>query len=335
MVRAAVIGAGSWGTALAKLLSEKGLETTLWCRGEECYRAISEGGENVFYLPGIRLPRSLKVTRSLPGALERADLVVCALPSHGVRSTLAGSAASLSPGALVVCGTKGLEEESQLTMAEVLEQILGAATRRFAFLSGPTFAAEVARGLPAAATVAAADEGVAREAQLLLSDSSFRVYTSTDVVGVQLGGVIKNVIAIAAGISDGLGLGQSGRAGLIARGLAEMTRLAAKMGAQPATLYGLAGTGDLVLTCTGELSRNRHVGLEIGRGRKLGEILSEMRMVAEGVRNTRAVYLLARRLGVEMPIVEQMHLVLNCGKDPREAVRDLLQRSLKSETGQL
>lgn len=329
---AAVIGAGSWGTALAKLLAEKGVETTLWCRGEECYRAISERGENAFYLPGIRLPARLKVTRSLAEALAGADLVVCALPSHGVRSTLAGDASSLSRDALVVCGTKGLEEESQLTMGEVLEQLFGAATRRFAFLSGPTFALEVARGLPAAATVAAAAEEIAREAQLALSDSGFRVYTSTDVIGVQLGGVVKNVIAIAAGISDGLGLGQSGRAGLITRGLAEMTRLAVKLGAQPETLYGLSGMGDLVLTCTGELSRNRHVGLEIGRGRKLSEILSGMRMVAEGVRNTRSVCLLARRWGVEMPIVEQMDLVLNCGKDPREAVRDLMQRSLKAET---
>ena len=219
-----------------------------------------------------------------------------------------------------------------MTMGEVLSEIFGESQRdRFAFLSGPTFALEVAQGLPAAITVAAFVEQVRRDIQETLSTQSLRVYSSKDVVGVQIGGVVKNVIAIAAGISDGLGLGYNARAALITRGLAEMTRLAVKMGADPLTLSGLPGLGDLILTCTGELSRNRKVGIQIAQGKKLEDILHGMRMVAEGVRNTRSVYLLAGRLGVEMPIVEQMHLVLYEGKKPSEAVRDLMQRSLKAE----
>jgi len=218
-----------------------------------------------------------------------------------------------------------------MTMGEVLSELLGAPGRNLAFLSGPTFAQEVARELPTAVTIAALTESVAVMIQETLSTQNFRVYTSRDTIGVQMGGVVKNVIAIAAGISDGLGLGYNARAALITRGLAEMTRLAVKMGGDPLTLSGLPGLGDLILTCTGELSRNRTVGKEIARGKKLEAILSGMRMVAEGIRNTRSVYQLAERLGVEMPIVEQMHLVLYGGKKPQEAVRDLMQRSLKAE----
>ncbi|MGH7844555.1 MAG: NAD(P)H-dependent glycerol-3-phosphate dehydrogenase [Candidatus Binatia bacterium] len=329
-----IIGAGGWGTALAKLLCEKEIEVVLWCRGEETFRNISEKRENPAYLPGIPLPVTLRVTCSLEEAVRGRDIVICAVPSHGVRAIIHPAAAWLASQALIVCATKGIEEGSLKTMGEVLTEALGHKTaERLAFLSGPTFALEVARGLPAAVTVAAANEAVAQEVQSSLSTHAFRAYTSRDIVGVQLGGAVKNIIAIAAGISDGLGLGANSRAALITRGLAEMTRLAVRRGAQPLTLSGLAGLGDLVVTCTGELSRNRRVGMEIGRGRRIGQILSQMRMVAEGVKNTASVYRLARQLDVEMPIVEQMHCVLNEGKNPVEAVRDLMQRSLKSENG--
>jgi glycerol-3-phosphate dehydrogenase (NAD(P)+) len=232
----------------------------------------------------------------------------------------------------VLCGTKGLEEESLKTMGEVLAEIFGGPQQqRHAFLSGPTFAIEVARGLPAAVTVAARHEDTARDVQETMSTQNFRVYTSTDIVGVQMGGVIKNIIAIAAGISDGLNLGHNARAALITRGLAEMTRLAIRMGADPMTLAGLPGLGDLVLTCAGDLSRNRKVGIQIAQRKSVQEITQGTRMVAEGVRNTRSVYMLARSLGAEMPIVEQMYKVIHEGKKPAEAVRDLMQRSLKPE----
>lgn len=327
-----VIGAGGWGTALAKVLCDKGHEVTLWCRGENSYREIREKKENTAYLPGILLPDSLKSTRSLKEAVAGKELLFCVVPSHGVREVMSGAAPHVESQAILVCGAKGIEEGSLMTMGEVLGAILGAsASRRFAFLSGPTFAQEVAQGLPSAVTVAAVVESVSLEIQDTLSTQHLRVYTSRDTIGVQMGGVVKNVIAIAAGICDGLGLGYNARAALITRGLAEMTRLAVKMGAEPPTLAGLPGLGDLILTCTGEPSRNRRVGIEIARGKRLEEILSGTQMIAEGVRNTRSIYQLAERLGVEMPIVEQMYLVLYQQKKPREAVRDLMQRSLKAE----
>jgi glycerol-3-phosphate dehydrogenase (NAD(P)+) len=327
-----IIGAGGWGTALAKILCEKGLEVALWCRSEETFTNLLNLRENPAYLPGIAIPASVRVTRSMEEAVTSKEFLVCAVPSHGVREALRPAASCLSPQALVVCGTKGIEEGSQKTMGEVLPEVLGRDTaERLAFLSGPSFALEVGRGLPAAVTVAARNEKVARRVQEALSTPSFRIYTSGDIVGVQIGGAVKNVIAIAAGISDGLELGANSRAALITRGLAEMTRLAVRMGGEPLTLSGLAGLGDLVLTCTGDLSRNHKVGVEIGRGHKIGEILSGMRMIAEGVRNTGTVFRLASRLRVEMPIVEQMQLVINDGKDPVAAVRDLMQRSLKAE----
>jgi glycerol-3-phosphate dehydrogenase (NAD(P)+) len=327
-----IIGAGGWGTALAKLLCEKGDEVTLWCRQEERCREIRERRENRSYLPGISLPPSLKITSSLKEACSGKGILFCTLPSHGVREVTGDAKAHVSPEAIFVCGTKGIEEGSLMMMNEVLTEIFGEPRRKaLAFLSGPTFALEIAQNLPAAITVAAFAEPVGRNVQETLSTQSFRAYTSKDVVGVQMGGVVKNIIAIAAGISDGLGLGHNARAALVTRGLAEMIRLAVKMGADPLTLSGLPGLGDLILTCTGDLSRNRRVGLEIARGKALEEILSGRQTVAEGVRNTRSVFLLSRRLAVEVPIVEQMHLVLYQGKSPREAVRDLMQRSLKAE----
>ena len=327
-----VIGAGGWGTTLGKLLCEKGHDVTLWCHGEQSYREIQEAKENRSYLPGITLPPALKISRSLKQAAGNKSILFCAVPSHTVREVMRSAAAAIAADSILVCATKGIDEEKLIPMGEVMSEIFGpGSSRRQVFLSGPTFALEVARGLPAAITVAAENDAVSKSVQEILSTQNLRIYTSKDVIGVQMGGVVKNVIAIAAGISDGLGLGFNARAALITRGLAEMTRLAVKMGADPLTLSGLPGLGDLILTCTGELSRNRAVGMQIAQGKSLDHILSGMRMVAEGVKNTRSVYLLARRLSVEMPIVEQMHLVLYEGKDPREAVRDLMQRALKAE----
>ena len=329
-----VVGAGGWGTALAKLLAEKGERVTLWCHGAECYRDIQDKRENCAYLPAIQLPRNITPTQSLKVVVADKFLVVCAVPSHAVREVFSAAMAQISSQTLMLCCTKGLEEGTLGTMGELFADIFGAANdRRQAFLSGPTFAIEVARGLPAAATVASSAEEVAKVIQATLNAPSLRLYTSLDVIGVQIGGVVKNVIAIAAGISDGLGLGQNARAALITRGLAEMTRLAVRMGADPMTLAGLPGLGDLVLTCAGDLSRNRSVGSQIAGGKSLQEILASTRTVAEGVRNTRSLFSLAQRLGVEMPIVEQMYQVLYAGKKPADAVRDLMQRSLKPEAG--
>jgi glycerol-3-phosphate dehydrogenase (NAD(P)+) len=329
-----IVGAGGWGTALAKLLADKGAPVSLWCHSEASFRELTEHRENRTYLPGITLPTDIEITQSLEAAVADKAVVLCAVPSHAVREVFSKIAARVGPQTMLVCGTKGIEEESLLTMGELLGEIFGPERKqRHAFLSGPTFAIEVARQLPAAVTVAAYDEAVAKTAQEILSTQNMRVYTSTDVIGVQMGGVVKNVIAIAAGISDGLGLGQNARAALITRGLAEMTRLAVRMGADAMTLAGLPGLGDLVLTCTGELSRNHKVGLQIAGGKTLEEITRSTRTVAEGVRNTRSLHALAQRLEVDMPIVEQMYQVLYAVKKPAEAVRDLMQRTLKPEVG--
>ncbi|MSP36962.1 MAG: NAD(P)-dependent glycerol-3-phosphate dehydrogenase [Deltaproteobacteria bacterium] len=329
-----VVGAGGWGTALAKVLADKDDRVALWCHGSECFRDIAERRENRLYLPGIELPANVTPTQSLAAAVTAKELVICAVPSHAVREVFTAAAVQIAPETILLCGTKGLEEGTLGTMGELFGSIFGPDNRnRQAFLSGPTFAIEVSRGLPAAVTAAAYFESVAKTVQEILNTPSLRVYTSTDVVGVQIGGVVKNIIAIAAGISDGLGLGQNARAALITRGLAEMTRLATRMGAESMTLAGLPGLGDLILTCAGDLSRNRGVGLQIAAGKSLAEITASTRSVAEGVRNTRSLFLLAESLGVEMPIVEQMHAVLYGAKAPAAAVRDLMQRSLKSEAG--
>jgi len=326
-----IIGAGAWGLALSKLLAEKGEAITLWCHGVETYRELERTRQSQSYLPGVSLPGGIEITRALEQVAAK-ELIIFATPSHVTRELAGASAAHIGRNAIVVCATKGLEEGTLQTMGEVLAEEFGSEReQRLAFLSGPTFALEVARGLPAAITVAAYREAVCKEVQETLSTQSFRVYTSADVIGVQMGGVIKNVIAIAAGISDGLGLGHNARAALVTRGLAEMTRLATRMGADPLTLAGLPGLGDLVLTCAGDLSRNRKVGLAIAAGKSLGEIREEKGGIAEGVRNTRSLYRLACRLGVETPIVEQMYHVLYEGKRPSDAVRELMQRSLKPE----
>ncbi|MBM4261874.1 MAG: NAD(P)-dependent glycerol-3-phosphate dehydrogenase [Deltaproteobacteria bacterium] len=328
----AVVGAGGWGIALATVLADKRDSVALWCHGTENFRELTEQRESLTYLPGIPLASNIEISRSLAQVVADKELVICAVPSHAARSVMSEAAASIGQQAIVLCGTKGLEEQTLKTMGEMLGEIFGPERKSsLAFLSGPTFALEVAKKLPAAVTVAASAEAVAARAQEMLNTESLRVYTSADIVGVQMGGVIKNVIAIAAGVSDGLGLGQNARAALITRGLAEMTRLAVRMGAEPMTLAGLPGLGDLILTCAGDLSRNRRFGLQIAQGNSLQDIIGGTRMVAEGVRNTQLVHQLARRLGVDMPIVEQMHAVLYQGKTPAAAVRDLMQRSLKPE----
>ncbi|HEX2228834.1 MAG TPA: NAD(P)H-dependent glycerol-3-phosphate dehydrogenase [Candidatus Binatia bacterium] len=325
-----VIGAGGWGIALATVLAEKGEEPILWCHGQDSFQELQRTRASSAYLPGIVLPVTVSITRSLAEAVAGRSLIICAVPSHAVREVMAQAASHCGADCRIVCATKGLEEESLKTMGEVLDDIFGA-SRPHAFLSGPTFALEVARGLPAAVTVACHEDTVAKLVQETLRTPNFRVYTSRDVIGVQMGGVVKNIIAIAAGISDGLGLGQNARAALITRGLAEMTRLATRMGADPLTLAGLPGLGDMVLTCSGDLSRNRQVGLAIAQGQSLQQIVAGTKTVAEGVRNTRSVFWLSRRLQVEMPIVEQMFHVLYGNKKAADAVRDLLLRSLKAE----
>jgi glycerol-3-phosphate dehydrogenase (NAD(P)+) len=327
----AVIGAGSWGTALAKLLSDKGHRVVLWGHRREHVAAIQAAGENKAYLPGFGLAANLKVTADLRQAVGGKPVVVMVVPSHGYRQVFAGLVPNLQEDAVIVSATKGIENESLLTMTQVMVEILAGRRARLAVLSGPSFAREVAGGLPTAVTVASEDKEAAAFLQQIFHTERFRVYASTDVVGLELGGALKNIVAIAAGICDGLGYGTNSRAALITRGLAEISRLGVKMGANPLTFSGLAGLGDLVLTCTGDLSRNRQVGLKLGQGKILPEILAEMQMVAEGVKTTRSAWNLARREGVEMPILEQIYQVIYEDKPCREAVQALLTREQKEE----
>jgi glycerol-3-phosphate dehydrogenase (NAD(P)+) len=330
--RAAVIGAGSWGTALANLLAKKGTDTVLWSYERDVAEAVNAEHRNPRYLEGVELHPSLRATGEMAEALAGAQLVVSVSPSHVVRQVMGQAARHVEAGALVVSASKGIENESLMTMDEVLAEVLGNGDLGgCAYLSGPSFALEVGMEHPTAVTIAATDEGVARRAQEAFQTRYFRVYTSTDVRGVELGGSLKNVIAIAAGIVDGLGFGNNSRAALITRGLAEITRLGVAAGADPRTFAGLAGMGDLILTCTGALSRNRSVGVELGRGRTLDDILGGMVMVAEGVRTTKSAHDLARKLGIEMPIVDAMNAILFEGLDPREAVTTLMLREPKAE----
>jgi glycerol-3-phosphate dehydrogenase (NAD(P)+) len=330
--RIGVIGGGSWGTALAKLLAEKGYPVALWVHDPTHCREMSEKRENTAYLPGISLPYNLIPSTDLREVVAGKTTVLCVVPSHVLRSVMTSVAPLIDGKPLVVSASKGIEDESSKTMIGVLEEVLPRALHpRLCALSGPSFAREVARGMPTAVTAAASESEAALECQTTFTTSFFRVYTSNDLVGVELGGAVKNVIAIAAGLSDGLGFGHNSRAALITRGIAEVARLGARMGADPRTLAGLAGMGDLVLTCTGDLSRNRSLGLRLGKGETLADILAEMKMVAEGVRNAKSVYHLARKLDVEMPITEQMYLLLHEGKSARQVVVDLMTRDLKPE----
>lgn len=329
---AAVLGAGAWGTALAKALAENGMPVELWTRRSEHAASLNATRENQRYLPGTKLPPNLHTTSDLGRALQDAELVLVVVPSHALRSVMGDARRLIPEGVPIVSATKGIENDSLMLMSEVLLDVLGEeAAPRLAFLSGPSFAKEVAEGLPTAAVVASDNEGIAKHVQHLFASERLRMYTSDDPVGVEVGGAMKNVIAIAAGACDGLGYGHNSRAALITRGLAEMGRLAVAKGGNPMTLAGLAGLGDLVLTCTGALSRNRTVGYEMGKGRTLEEVLAGLGHVAEGVKTTKSAFDLAERLGVEMPITRAVHAALYEGKSPREAVVELMTRGLRAE----
>ncbi len=338
MSEIAVIGAGAWGTSLSIVLGRKGTHRVrLWAHEKEVRESIASQRVNELFLPGHAIPATVSATGDLREALRDAEIVVSVMPSQHCRGLFEKLRPFLNPNMLFVSATKGLEEGSLLRMSEVIASVLGTqnnAQVRIGALSGPTFAKEVARGDPTAITIASQDTGLADTVQREFSDPSFRVYTNTDVAGVELGGALKNIIAIAAGVCDGLGLGHNSIAALITRGLAEITRLVVACGGRQETMAGLAGLGDLVLTCTGGLSRNRSVGVELGRGRKLADIIAGMHgMVAEGVFTTHAAVELARARGIEMPITEQMDAILHHGKSPQDAIRDLMTRSAKSETG--
>lgn len=336
MTEIGILGAGSWGTALAIHAAGCSDDHTvhLWARREDFAQELKQQRRNEVYLPGVELPASIHPTHRLQD-LARCKAILLVVPSHGVRQVvrelLAELPADTTPA--LVSATKGLEPESTLRMSRVCAEEAAEAGRelRFAVLGGPTFAAELARGVPSAGVIASEDAELARALQEMLSSRSFRLYRTDDVIGVELAGTTKNVIAIAAGVLTGLGLGANTQAALITRGLHEITRLGVKCGGDAATFYGLAGLGDLVLTCTGGLSRNRQVGLQLAEGKTLQEITGGTRMVAEGVRNALAVSQLARELRVEMPITEQMVAVLYHGKAPRDTISELMTRELKAE----
>jgi glycerol-3-phosphate dehydrogenase (NAD(P)+) len=331
-LKVGVVGAGSWGTALANLLALKGYPIDLWAYEQEVKDSIDSQRENRLFLPDIKLSPNLRPTNDLAAAVSGKDLVLVVVPSHLLRETSAKTVAYISKSAIIVSASKGIENKTHLTMTGVLKETLpGIPEDRFAVLSGPSFAREVARMYPTAVTVASRDLEVAGIIQRVFATPYFRVYTNDDVIGVELGGSVKNVIAIAAGIIDGLGLGYNTRAALITRGQTEIRRLGVALGANPRTFTGLAGIGDLILTCTAELSRNYTVGIKIGKGMKLDDILSEMRMVAEGVKNARSVYNLSRKVGVEMPISHEIYYILYEDLPPKEAVYRLMTRELKHE----
>ncbi|HTF43237.1 MAG TPA: NAD(P)H-dependent glycerol-3-phosphate dehydrogenase [Terriglobales bacterium] len=336
MSKIAIVGAGAWGTGLAIVLGRKGThEVRLWAHEKEVRDSISALRLNQLFLPEQTIPETVLPTNDWGEAIQDAEIVVSAVPSHHCRAIFGKMQAHLKPEMFLVSATKGLENETHMRMTEVIAQVLRSAhgfTPRVGALSGPSFAKEVARGDPTAITIASQDAELAKIVQREFSDPRFRLYTNDDVTGVELGGALKNIIAIAAGICAGLDLGHNSIAALITRGLAEMTRLVVACGGRRETMSGLAGLGDLVLTCTGGLSRNRNVGVELGRGRKLSEIIAAMHgMVAEGVFTTHAAVGLARQHQVEMPITGEMHEILHNGKSPGHAIRDLMTRSAKSE----
>jgi glycerol-3-phosphate dehydrogenase (NAD(P)+) len=331
-MRCTVLGAGSWGTALASLLAGKGYTVTSWDKDLPVLEQIAKHHRNDRYLPGVTLPATLHATADVQKALEGAELVVLAVPSHAVRQVIIEAKRHVHAGMPIVCVAKGIELETLMTMTEVLEDVLPVPLHPYvAVLSGPSFAKEVAKGLPTAVTVAARWERIAKQVQDAFHTKTFRPYTSGDVVGCEIGGCVKNVVAISAGISDGLGFGANALAALITRGLAEITRLAVRKGANPLTLSGLAGLGDLVLTCSSDLSRNRTVGRGLAAGKSLEDIQTQLGQVAEGVRNAKSARALASRLGVEMPITDTTYRVLYEGVSPRDAVTALMLRETKPE----
>jgi glycerol-3-phosphate dehydrogenase (NAD(P)+) len=341
MTKIAILGGGSWGTALSVVLTRARSphEICLWVHNGDLAQAIRRDRENPVYLPGISIPTNVGVTNEVHEAVAGANIVVGAMPAAHAREIYAQAASHCSPEVVFVSATKGLEPATHLRMSQVISQLLKPAgsvvsqpkLQRIVILSGPSFAAEAARGEPTAVVIASNNASLAMQLQEEFAGPNFRLYTNEDVLGVEMAGAMKNVIALAAGACQGLGLGSNALAALITRGLAEMTRLAVSLGARAETLSGLAGLGDLVLTCTGALSRNRHVGIELGKGRPLKEILAGMRMVAEGVGTTAALMDLSRETNIELPITEQVDAILSHGKSPREAIRAIMERPLKRE----
>ena len=328
-MRCAVIGAGAWGTALADLLAHNGHSVRLWARETEVVRSIESTRENTLFLPGVRLSDGLAVTHDQREALQRAELVVYAAPSQHLRQVARDGAAGLARGAVLSVASKGIEQDTLSLMSDVVEEELPG--HAVVAISGPSFAAEVAARQPTAIVAASFDDAAARLVQEALSNGTFRVYTHDDLIGVELGGALKNVMAVATGILEGVGLGNNSRAALITRGLAEMTRLGVAIGARASTFAGLAGIGDLVLTCTGALSRNRAVGLEVGQGKTLEEALAGKQTVAEGVATTKSALALAQREGVEMPIATMVYRILFDGLPAKKAVPELMARGLRPE----
>jgi len=332
ILKIGVIGAGAWGTTLANLLAEKGFRVDLWVREKEAYEQIKNERINRIFLPDIKLSQELNPVRTYEEALSGKDLTLIVVPSHVFREVLNAMKIFLGPDTSVMAATKGIENRTLMTMSQIAKEILSSEQAgRFAYLAGPSFAKEVSLKNPTAVTIACKDLIHAERLQKLFNTPFFRVYASQDLMGLQLCGALKNVIAISAGAADGLGFGHNARAALITRGLAEITRLGVAMGANPHTFAGLAGMGDLVLTCTGDLSRNRNVGLKIGKGMCLDEVTEGMTMVAEGIKTTRSAYELGKKMGVEMPITTQMYQILYEGKEPRDAVRELMARELRGE----
>ena len=330
----AVIGAGAWGTALAKILAEKGLMIRLWAYEADVVDAINTTHENPLFLNGITLPATLTATSSLAGALEGCDGILFVTPSHVARPVLERVATCLAHPVPLIIATKGIEEGTTSLMTQVAEDVFPQLMRPMLMaLSGPSFASELGTGNPTAVCLAGPDNQLVRQFQSALMTPTLRIYADADIIGVQLGGALKNVIAVAAGVVDGLELGLNARAALITRGLAEIVRLGTAMGADPRTFYGLSGVGDLVLTCTGALSRNHTVGMRIGKGEPLDAILGGMQTVAEGVRTARAAFGLATRYGVDMPIIQEVNAVLFEHKSCRKAVSDLMERDAKEEKG--
>jgi glycerol-3-phosphate dehydrogenase (NAD(P)+) len=328
----AIIGGGSWGTALSIVLAPRFERLRLWVFESDLAARLRATRENDVYLPGLRVPERVEIATELGMALDGAQIVLCVIPSRHARGLYVRMLPHLEPAMIFASAAKGLEGGTLMRVSEVLAEVVRPRfAPRIAVLSGPTFAREVARGEPTALVVASADPETASRVQAAFSGPTFRLYTNSDPIGVEIGGALKNVIAIAAGVVQGLGLGSNTMAALITRGLAEITRLAVAMGGQPKTLAGLAGLGDLVLTCQGELSRNRRVGAGLARGQSLAEITGSTPMIAEGVESCAAAVALGAKFGVDLPIIQQMHAVLHQFKDPREAIRDLMERSLKGE----
>lgn len=327
-----VVGAGSWGTALAKLLADKGFDLDLWVFEQEVREQIEIDRENKIFLPDVRLPDNIFPTNDIRQAVESKDLVLVVVPSHCMRDTAQQMKPFLHSDTVMVTASKGIENKTHLIMTQILKEIIDfVPEENLAVLSGPSFAREVAKKVPTVVAAASISREVAEYVQAIFSCPTFRVYVNDDPIGTQIGGAMKNVLAIAAGICDGMQMGLNPRAALITRGLTEMNRLGTRMGADPLTLSGLAGVGDLLLTCTGALSRNYTVGKQIGQGKKTDEIISEMRMVAEGVKTTRSVYNLSKKLGVDLPICNEVYAVLFEGLSVKETVQRLMNRSLKHE----